>query len=361
MFKITSLNLNGIRSASAKGLQEWVAQSMPDCICVQELKAQSADLSGRFEEMAGSKGYFHFAEKKGYSGVGIYTRHEPSDVIVGYGSTEFDAEGRYVELRFDRPGRNHFPKLSIISCYFPSGSSGEERQAAKFRFLADLFPHLEAVRRCDGTPREFVLCGDINIAHQEIDLKNFKGNKKNSGFLPEERAWMTRLLAPTLPTLCGSLPPEGAAAPAARQSRLRGPGLEGTDSALSNAYAALPLQENTAPAARQSRLCGPGLAKAAASSLPTPCSSLHAAEVVADLVPGGGMVDVYRQLHPDTTSEAYTWWSNRGQAYAKNVGWRLDYHIATPSFGATALSATIHKEQRFSDHAPLTIDYDWRV
>ena len=327
MFKITSLNLNGIRSASAKGLQEWVAQSMPDCICVQELKAQSADLSGRFEEMAGSKGYFHFAEKKGYSGVGIYTRHEPSDVIVGYGSTEFDAEGRYVELRFDRPGRNHFPKLSIISCYFPSGSSGEERQAAKFRFLADLFPHLEAVRRCDGTPREFVLCGDINIAHQEIDLKNFKGNKKNSGFLPEERAWMTRLLAPTLPTLCGSLPPEGAAAPAARQSRL----------------------------------CGPGWAKAAASSLPTPCSSLHAAEVVADLVPGGGMVDVYRQLHPDTTSEAYTWWSNRGQAYAKNVGWRLDYHIATPSFGATALSATIHKEQRFSDHAPLTIDYDWRV
>jgi exodeoxyribonuclease-3 len=271
MFKLTSLNLNGIRSAATKGLQEWMAQSIPDCICVQELKAQAADLSGRFEEIAGSKGYFQFAEKKGYSGVGIYTRHEPSDVIVGYGSTEFDAEGRYVELRFDRPGRAHSPKLSIISCYFPSGSSGEERQTAKFRFLAELYPHLAALKQCGGTPREFVLCGDINIAHQEIDLKNFKGNKKNSGFLPEERAWMTELL--------------------------------GQDS----------------------------------------------------------MVDVYRRLHPETTGDAYTWWSNRGQAYAKNVGWRLDYHLATPGFGATARAAAIHKAQRFSDHAPLTIDYDWRL
>ncbi|ABM35492.1 exodeoxyribonuclease III [Polaromonas naphthalenivorans] len=319
MFKLTSLNLNGIRSAASKGLQEWVAQSMPDCICVQELKAQAADLSGRFEAIAGHKGYFQFAEKKGYSGVGIYTRHEPSDVIVGYGSTEFDAEGRYVELRFDRPGRRHSPKLSIISCYFPSGSSGEERQAAKFRFLAELYPHLAALKRCGGDNREFVLCGDINIAHQEIDLKNFKGNKKNSGFLPEERAWMTELLAPTLPTACGSLPPEGAAAPAARQSRLRGPGLQEASAAV-----------DAAPALDSS-------------------------------AQGGGMVDVYRRLHPATTDEAYTWWSNRGQAYAKNVGWRLDYHLATPGFGATAHSASIHKAQRFSDHAPLTIEYDWAL
>jgi len=292
MFKLTSLNLNGIRSAATKGLQEWVTQSLPDCICVQEIKAQAADLSGRFEEIAGHKGYFHFAEKKGYSGVGIYTRHEPSDVIVGYGSTEFDTEGRYVELRFDRPGRTHSPKLSIISCYFPSGSSGEARQAAKFRFLAELYPRLLALRQCDGTPREYVLCGDINIAHQEIDLCNFKGNRKNSGFLPEERAWMTEFLAPALPTACGLPPTE---------------------------------------------------------------------EVVANLVQGGGMVDVYRSLHPATTGEAYTWWSNRGQAYAKNVGWRLDYHLATPGFGATARSAAIHKAQRFSDHAPLTIDYDWTM
>ena len=246
MFKLTSLNLNGIRSAASKGLHDWVAQLLPDCICVQELKAQAADVSGRFEALAQHKGYFHFAQKKGYSGVGIYTRHEPSDVIVGYGSGEFDAEGRYVELRFDRPGRAHSPKLSIVSCYFPSGASGEERQAAKFRFLAELSPHLAALRRCDGTPREFVLCGDINIAHQEIDLKNFKGNRKNSGFLPEERAWMSTLL-------------------------------QGADPA-----AALPGGT------------------------------------------GGGMVDVYRRLHPATTEEAYTWWSNRGQAWAKNVGWRLD-------------------------------------
>lgn len=255
MFKLTSLNLNGIRSAATKGLQDWIAQSMPDCICVQELKAQAADISGRFEEIAGHKGYFHFAEKKGYSGVGIYTRHEPSDVIVGYGSTEFDSEGRYVELRFDRPGRKHSPKLSIISCYFPSGSSGEERQAAKFRFLAELYPHLAGLRQTAGEGREFVLCGDINIAHQEIDLKNYKGNRKNSGFLPEERAWMTELLR------------------AAERAQ---------EAAEILADGAVPTQEAASLGKRAS--------------------------------PGGGMVDVYRRLHPSTTDEAYTWWSNRGQA-----------------------------------------------
>ena len=271
MFKLTSLNLNGIRSAASKGLLEWVAQYKPDCICVQELKAQAADMSGRFEEIGGLKGYFQFAEKKGYSGVGIYTRHEPSDVIVGYGSTEFDAEGRYVELRFDRPGRKQSPKLSIISCYFPSGSSGEERQAAKFRFLAEFYPRLLALKET----RDFVLCGDVNIAHQEIDLKNFKGNRKNSGFLPEERAWMTRLLD------------------------------TGTE--------------------------------------------------------GAGLVDVYRKLQPTATDAAYTWWSNRGQAYAKNVGWRLDYHLATPAFAALARSEHIYKEQRFSDHAPMSVDYEFSL
>ena len=277
MFKLTSLNLNGIRSAAGKGLREWVAESMPDCICVQELRAQAADIQGRFEEMAGHKGYFHFAEKKGYSGVGIYTRHEPSDVITGHASTEFDAEGRYVEVRFDSPARLHHPKLSIISCYFPSGSSGEERQAAKFRFLAELQPHLAALKRSGEAAREFILCGDINIAHQEIDLKNYKGNRKNSGFLPEERAWMTALLA---------------------------------------------------------------------------------AQAQDALAQGGGMVDVYRQLHPQTTGDAYTWWSNRGQAYAKNVGWRIDYQIATPNAAKTARTASIFKASRFSDHAPLTIDYE---
>ena len=292
MFKLTSLNLNGIRSAASKGLQDWVAQSMPDCICVQELKAQAPDLSGRFEELAGLKGYFHCAEKKGYSGVGIYTRHEPSDVIVGFGSPEFDAEGRYIELRFDRPGRAHSPRLSIISAYFPSGSSGEERQAAKFRFLAEFYPRLAELKE----RRDFVLCGDINIAHQEIDLKNFKGNKKNSGFLPEERAWMSELL---------------------RDAELAGAALE-------------ELTEGAGRPASQPKRDGGG----------------------------GGMVDVYRKLQPSSTDAAYTWWSNRGQAYAKNVGWRLDYHLATPAFAALAHSEQIYKEQRFSDHAPITVNYE---
>jgi exodeoxyribonuclease-3 len=288
LFKLTSLNLNGIRSATSKGLEDWLAQSMPDCLCVQELKAQAPDISERFEEMAGLKGHFHYAEKKGYSGVAVYTKHEPSDVIVGYGSTEFDAEGRYVELRFDRPGRKQSPKLSIISCYFPSGSSGEERQAAKFRFLAEFYPRLLGLKET----RDFVLCGDINIAHQEIDLKNYKGNKKNSGFLPEERAWMTELLR---------------------------------DAELVN-EAAEELTERTGPS-----------------------------------VKGGGMVDVYRKLQPTTTDAAYTWWSNRGQAYAKNVGWRLDYHLATPAFAALARSEHIYKEQRFSDHAPMSVDYEFKL
>ena len=179
MFKLTSLNLNGIRSATSKGVEAWIAQSRPDCICVQEIKAQSADMQGRFEELAGLKGYFHFAVKKGYSGVGIYARHEPSDVVIGYGSSEFDTEGRYVELRFDTPAR----RLSIISAYFPSGSSGEERQLAKFRFLEEFHPHLMRLK----AEREFILCGDINIAHQQIDLKNWRSNQKNSGFLPGAR------------------------------------------------------------------------------------------------------------------------------------------------------------------------------
>lgn len=263
MFKLTSLNLNGIRSASSKGLEAWLAEVQPDCICVQEVKAQALDVQDRFEQLAGLRGHFHFAEKKGYSGVAVYTRHEPSEVVVGYGSAEFDTEGRYVELRFDTAGS----KRSIISCYFPSGTSGEERQQAKFRFLEEFYAHL---RQLKGL-RQFVLCGDVNIAHQEIDLKNWKGNRKNSGFLPEERAWVTKLLSQM------------------------------------------------------------------------------------------GLVDVYRHLHPNTTDEAYTWWSNRGQAYAKNVGWRLDYHLATAELAAGARSVAIYKERRFSDHAPLTVEYDWKV
>ena len=260
MLRVITLNLNGIRSAAAKGVFRWLARQKADIFCVQEIKAQASDMTAELLAAAGFRGYFHYAEKKGYSGVGLYCRREPDRVIEGLGIREFDAEGRY--LRAD------FGKLSVISVYLPSGSSGEHRQQSKFRFMEQVYPHLARLAK-EG--REFILCGDWNIAHREIDLKNWRGNQKNSGFLPEERQWLTR--------------------------------------------------------------------------------------VFDDL----GWVDVYRRLHPDTTGEAYTWWSNRGQAWAKNVGWRIDYQIATPGIVARARKVKIFKDQRFSDHAPLTIDYDYTL
>lgn len=261
MFRLVTLNLNGIRSAVNKGLLPWVDRMAADCMGVQEIKAQAADLHGRFEHLGGMHGHFHFAQKKGYSGVGVYARREPSDVVVGFGVPEFDDEGRYLEARFDTPHR----RLSIISCYFPSGSSGEERQQAKYRFLEVVYPHLQRLKG----EREFILVGDVNIAHKEIDLKNWRGNRKNSGFLPEERAWMSKALDQL------------------------------------------------------------------------------------------GLCDVFRRLNPHP--EQYTWWSNRGQAWAKNVGWRLDYHLATPALAEKARKEAIYLDERFSDHAPLTIDYDFTL
>jgi exodeoxyribonuclease-3 len=260
MLKIVSANLNGIRSAAKKGFFDWMAQQAPHVVCVQELKAQAADMTPEFLAPHGYHGHFHYAEKKGYSGVGIYSKFEPDAIQVGFGCHEFDAEGRYVQCDFG--------KLSVISLYCPSGSSSEERQQAKFRFMDVFLPHLAQLRECG---QEIVICGDWNIAHKEIDLKNWKSNQKNSGFLPEERAWMTR--------------------------------------------------------------------------------------VFDEL----GWRDAYRVLHPDATGDAYTWWSNRGQAWAKNVGWRIDYQVCTGAIAAKASAAAIYKEQRFSDHAPLTIDYDWAV
>jgi exodeoxyribonuclease III len=256
--RIITANLNGIRSAVTKGFLDWLPTQQADFICLQELKAQAENMTEAMKAPGEHKGYFHYAEKKGYSGVGIYAKRTPNNIIEGLGIPEIDAEGRYLELLYD--------DLSIISVYLPSGSSGDHRQSAKFAFMERFFTHLEQLARCG---REVVLCGDWNIAHQEIDLKNWKGNMKNSGFLPEERQWLTRVF---------------------NEQR---------------------------------------------------------------------WVDVYRSLYPDATGEGYTWWSNRGQAWAKNVGWRIDYQIATPKIAATARSASIYKEQRFSDHAPLTIDYDY--
>ncbi len=252
--RIISVNLNGIRSAASKGFYEWLARQNADVICLQELKAQAADMTAQMLEPNGYHGYFHYAEKKGYSGVGIYCKEKPQQVIVGLGIKDFDVEGRYLCI--------DFADYSVVSLYLPSGSSGEERQQVKFDFMSAFLPHLQELR---ATGCEVIVCGDWNIAHKEIDLKNWRGNKKNSGFLPEERAWLTRVF----------------------------------DEA--------------------------------------------------------GFVDVFRAVHPEL--EAYTWWSNRGQAWAKDVGWRIDYQIATPGLAALAHAAEIYKEQRFSDHAPLTIDY----
>lgn len=264
MLRVTSLNLNGVRSAAKKGVFDWLDAQAPDVLCVQELKAQAADMDSNLLRSATHHAWFHYAEKKGYSGAGLYAVKRAKAASLGFASSEFDAEGRYVRADFDR-GRK---KLSIISVYLPSGSSSPERQAAKFRFLAEFLPHLEALQsESVATGREFILCGDWNIAHKEIDLKNWRSNQKNSGFLPEERLWLTRIF---------------------------------------------------------------------------------------DEI---GFVDVFRKL--DARPEQYTWWSARGQARANNVGWRIDYQIATKGIAERALAASIYTDQRFSDHAPLTVDYDW--
>jgi exodeoxyribonuclease III len=258
MLRIITLNLNGIRSAVSRGLLEWLTLQKADVVCMQEVKAQLPDLAPATLNHHPYSGHFDCAEKKGYSGVGMYCRRPPDKVVKGFGSREFDAEGRY--LRAD------FGGLSVISVYLPSGSSSDERQQAKFRFMREFMPHLAKLK---ASGREIVLCGDWNIAHREIDLKNWRSNQKNSGFLPEERAWLSK--------------------------------------------------------------------------------------VFDEL----GWVDVYRRLYPDAAGDAYTWWSNRGQAWAKNVGWRIDYQIATPTIADAAKKASVFKAQRFSDHAPLIIDYDW--
>lgn len=259
MFSVTSVNVNGLRSAFRKGFDQWLDHNQPDVVCLQELKAHQVDLAPELINPNGYRGHFHCAEKKGYSGVGLYTRQPPQDVVSGMAADEFDREGRVI--------RANWPDLSVISVYLPSGSSGDTRQEAKMRCLAAFGPWLaDRMKEYRDTGREFIICGDLNIAHHEIDIKNWKGNLKNSGFLPEERAWLTHIFD--------------------------------------------------------------------------------------DI----GWVDVFRQLDP--RPDQFTWWSNRGQAWDKNVGWRIDYQIATPGMAKRAVKTSIYKDQRFSDHAPLIVEYD---
>ncbi len=256
--RIISFNANGIRSAERKGFFNWMQLQNADIICIQETKAQVHQLDLDCYYPKGYHCFYHDAEKKGYSGVALYCKRQPDNLISGIGWPEFDAEGRFIEAKFGN--------LSVISLYLPSGSSGEERQTIKFDFLGRFMPYLQ---ECAENGRDTIICGDWNIAHKEIDLKNWRGNQKNSGFLPEERAWMTQLFA------------------------------------------------------------------------------------------DGQWLDAFRLINQE--ADQYTWWSNRGQAWAKNVGWRIDYQIISASLKDKVTATSIYKNERFSDHAPLIMDYDFAL
>jgi exodeoxyribonuclease-3 len=253
--RVVTFNANGLRSATRKGFFQWFSRQKADVLCVQELKARPEQLDAADFRARGYHRFLQCAERPGYSGVALYSRAEPEEVICGYGDPEFDAEGRYIEAVF--------ADLAVVSVYFPSGSSGPARQEAKFRFLAGFEAHMRERRR-RGIP--YIFCGDVNIAHKPIDLKNWRSNQKNSGFTPEERAWLDRML-------------DG----------------------------------------------------------------------------GEGYVDAFRVVNGEP--EQYTWWSNRGRAWEKNVGWRLDYQLVTPELRDHVAGASIYKRRRFSDHSPLSIDY----
>lgn len=256
--KIISLNLNGIRAAARKGFFSWLEQQDADVICLQELKAQLNQIEDPMYWPEPYHCYYHPAEQKGYSGVGIYCRAKPDEVQIGIDWPEFDQEGRFIEARFG--------DLLVSSLYLPSGSSKTERQDFKYVVMDGLMPLLRD-KQADGN--RHIICGDWNIAHKKIDLKNWRGNQKNSGFLPEERAWMDQLFGEE------------------------------------------------------------------------------------------AWVDGFRQVNPEP--EQYTWWSNRGQAWANNTGWRIDYQVLSANLRDSVKSADIYKEERFSDHAPLTLEYDFDV
>jgi exodeoxyribonuclease III len=257
--KIISLNLNGLRSASSKGVFAWLSAQDADVICLQETRIQHEQREKEAKKGAifSLDNYHHEfvdAQAKGYSGVAIWSKHKPDAYVSGIGIAAFDGEGRWLEAQFG--------DLSVISLYLPSGTSGELRQAFKFQSLAWLEAHFAQLK---ASGRKYVICGDWNIAHQNIDIKNWRGNQKNSGFLPEERAWLTKLFE------------------------------------------------------------------------------------------AQGWIDTHRAVKPDAVE--YTWWSNRGQAYANDVGWRIDYQIASPNLAGCARTATVYREPRFSDHAPLVVEY----
>jgi exodeoxyribonuclease-3 len=253
--RVISVNTNGIRAAARKGFFDWLALQNADVVCVQETKAQIDQLTDPVFHPEGYHCYYFDAEKKGYSGTALYCKKKPKKITSGLGWDPADSQGRYIQADFDG--------VSVASIYVPSGSSGDEAQARKEVFMSNIMDHFKAMRR---KRREFIFCADWNICHKEIDIKNWRGNRKNSGFLPHERAWLDGLFDDV------------------------------------------------------------------------------------------GYVDAFRAINEE--EDQYTWWSNRGQAWAKNVGWRLDYQVVTPGLADKIQSASIYKDERFSDHAPFTMDYD---
>ncbi len=251
--RIITINVNGIRAAERKGLFSWLKTKNADVVCLQEIKAQEDQLDEKFYP-EGMNNDYHSAERKGYSGTGLYCKTKPDK--VSYSPWEdMNSEGRIIQADFG--------DLSVISIYLPSGSSKEERQAFKMEFITERFlPHLRKLQK-DG--RKYIICGDWNIAHKKIDLKNWRPNQKNSGFLPEEREWLDTLYDDV------------------------------------------------------------------------------------------GFIDSFREINQKEFQ--YTWWSNRGQAWANNTGWRLDYQVVSSNLAGLARSCEIYKEERFSDHAPLIMDY----
>lgn len=250
-----SFNCNGIRAAARKGFFDWLPGVKADVVCLQETKAQLDQLSDSVFHPEQYHCHYFDAVKKGYAGTAIYCRKQPDRVTTGLGFELADTEGRYIQADFG--------SLSVASLYLPSGSSGEERQARKFSFMDDFMAHMKRLRR---KRREYIICADWNICHKEIDLKNWRANQRNSGFLPEEREWLDSLY---------------------------------------------------------------------------------------DEV---GFVDSFRLVNQG--ADQYSWWSNRGQARAKNIGWRLDYHVISPGIANKVTSATIASEYIFSDHAPVILDYN---
>jgi exodeoxyribonuclease-3 len=252
--RVISANVNGIRAAERKGFYQWLSRQRADVVCIQETKAQEHQLDPKTYCPNSFYCNYFDAVKKGYSGVAIYSKHEPDQVLTGLGWDHCDTEGRYIQADFG--------KLSVASFYLPSGATNEERHQNKLRFMDKVLEELKRFRR---QKREYIICGDWNTVHKRIDIKNFTSNRRNSGCTDEERAWMDNLF------------------------------------------------DNV------------------------------------------GYVDAFRVV--DQRPEQYTWWSNRGNARANNVGWRIDYQIITPGLKDTVIQARVYKDKWFSDHAPLIIDY----